>query len=59
MKAESHFSVSPPHFYAQRAVLCPGFQERSENVAGVQVDFRLRLQLEQDGLRINCWARRI
>lgn len=50
MKAESHFSVSPPHFYAQRAVLCPGFQERSENVAGVQVDFRLRLQLEQDGL---------
>lgn len=50
MKAESHFSVSPLHFYGQRAVLCPGFQERSENVVGVQVDFRLRLQLEQDGL---------
>lgn len=50
VKAESHISVSPPHFYGQRAVWCPEFQGRSENVAGVQVDFRLRSQLEQNGL---------
>ena len=59
VKAESHISVSPPHFYGQRAVWCPEFQEWSENVAGVQVDFRLRSQLEQNGLWINRWARRL